>query len=410
VAIRLLMATPEPCPTFRADVATLFGKYLPRLAVFSDVITEPAPGVSGNVSWGGGEGLLMTVQAGRAARHMVRLVHCAHAMFGANRSRYHAIQVRDMPLVALVGLIAARFKNVRFFYWMSFPMPEGQIALARGRGLSSGLVRFLFPWLRGRVGRILLYRIVLPLSDHVFVQSEKMRDEVAARGVSPQKMTPVPMGIDADILRPERILASDDARLTGKRVLIYLGSLDRNRRIDVLFEMLVIVRSRFPNVLLVLAGEADDASHEQWLRQRADALGLRQSVLWTGWLPMHEAWRYVRAAEVGLSPIPRGPLLDVSSPTKAIEYLALGVPVVGNDSPDQKRVIEEGRGGFCVPLEAWHFADATCRLLADPALQREMGESGQRYVRVRRDYARLAADLATRYSTLLGMHADRVLQ
>jgi len=40
--IRILFATAEPCPTFRVDVTTLFGKFLPRFGVTSDVIAERA--------------------------------------------------------------------------------------------------------------------------------------------------------------------------------------------------------------------------------------------------------------------------------------------------------------------------------------------------------------------------------
>ena len=63
--------------------------------------------------------------------------------------------------------------------------------------------------------------------------------------------------------------------------------------------------------------------HLPLVGQQAKAAGVADHVLWTGWLPMGEGWRYVRAAEVGLSPFPRGFLLDSASPTKVPEYLAL---------------------------------------------------------------------------------------
>jgi len=398
--IRLLFATAEPCPTFRVDVTALFGKYLPRLGVVSDVVAERAPDIVGEVRWGGSEALLTSMRSGRVW-NFIAFASCVYTIFRADRASYQAIQVRDMPLLAVLGLLAARLKKLPFFYWMSFPMPEGQIKLAQQRGLSAGLLRFLYPWLRGRVERFLLYRVVLPRADHVIVQSKKMRQAVAAKGIPKEKMTPVLMGVDLEVTRPERIAPSDDSRLSGRRVLIYLGTLNRSRRIDILFEMLEIVRRKYSDVLLVLVGDAEDQPHQRWLQQRAEQLGVADATIWTGWLPIQEGWRYVRAAEVGLSPIPRGPLLDCGSPTKALEYLALGVPVVGNDNPDQKLVLDEGDGGLCVPLAAEDFAQAVCRLLANEPLRRAMASSGQRYVGAWRSYHLLARAVADKYAKLL---------
>ena len=121
--MRLLFATIEPCPTFRPDVAALFGKFLPRFGVTSDLVTERAPGVAGEVSWGGGEALLISSCGGRSRRYAANLLHYALTLLRADRAKYQAIQVRDMPLVALLGLLAARLKKLPFFYWMSFPTP-----------------------------------------------------------------------------------------------------------------------------------------------------------------------------------------------------------------------------------------------------------------------------------------------
>ena len=400
--MRLLFATIEPCPTFRPDVAALFGKFLPRFGVTSDLVTERAPGVAGEVSWGGGEALLISSCGGRSRRYAANLLHYALTLLRADRAKYQAIQVRDMPLVALLGLLAARLKKLPFFYWMSFPTPEGQIYLARERGLSAGLLRFLFPLLwRGWMHLFLLYRIVLPRADHVFVQSDRMREDLVGKGIARQKLTPVVMGVDLEASVPEAIAPVDDARLKGKRVLIYLGTLARGRRIEVLFDMLKILRQRFPDVLLLLVGEADDEVDEKRLRKLADDAGVAEATVWTGWLPPREAWRYVRAAEVGLAPVPRGSMLDCGSPTKVLEYLALGVPVVANDNPDQERVLREGGGGLCVPLTAHDFAQAVSRLLVDEPLRRAMASSGQSYVRASRGYQTLAKLVADKYAELL---------
>jgi glycosyltransferase involved in cell wall biosynthesis len=396
--VRLLYFTAETCPTYRADVAVLFGKYLPRNGIHSDIVTGRAQEHQGPVMWGGGETFLCDVSGGQAKKHIKTLLHGIRHLFSADPERYDAIQVRDMPVLAAFGLLAARLKGLPFFYWMSYPMPEGQIAYARERGLSAGLMKFFFPWVRGRVGRFLLYRMVLSGADHVFVQSERMEQDMVEHGIAPEKMTPVPMGIDLEAMRIENIQPSDDPHLTGRRVLVYLGTLDRPRRIETLFDMLALVRRQLPEAMLVLVGDTEDDLHRKWLRRRAEETGVSAHVVWTGWLPMHEGWRYVRAAEVGLSPIPRGHLLDVSSPTKVPEYLTLGVPVVCNDNPDQQRLVETSGCGHCVPYTAESFAVAVLQVLElDRMARRKMVEQGRAYVGTQRDYARIAATVASSY-------------
>lgn len=399
--MRLLFLTAETCPTFRADVNVLFGKYLPRHGVQSDIVAGRTPGVEGPIQWGGGEALLCDIRGGQGKMHLKILWHGVQTMLRASRSRYQAIQVRDMPVLAAIGLLIARLKRMPFYYWMSYPMPEGQIALARERGLSAGLMKFLFPWLRGRVGRFLLYRVVLPGADHVFVQSERMKEDMVAHGVDPEKMTAVPMGVDMADMDPERLAPADDPKLSGRRVLVYLGTQDRPRRIEILFDMLGLLKKEIPNVLLVLVGDTEDEVHRNWLRRQAVAAGVADDVLWTGWLPMKEGWRYIAAAEVALSPFPRGFLLDSASPTKVPEYLALGAPVVCNDNPDQASVIRSSGAGSCVPYTAADFAGAVRAVLgADKAHRRVMRDEGRKFVERHRDYRMLGEKLALHYEAL----------
>lgn len=401
--MRLFFITAETWPAFRADVAVLFGKELPRLNIHSDLVTGRTPGAP-NQSWAGGEAILGDVSGGQAKKHVKTLLHLWRALRQLDPARYHAIQVRDLPLPAALALWMARRHGLPFYYWMSFPMPEGQIVLAQERGLSAGLMKFVFPWVRGRLGRLLLYRLVLPRADHVFVQSERMKADMITRGIPAHKMTPVPMGVDLKAIDAAPVAPADDPRLVGRRVLVYLGTLDRPRRIEVLFDMLALVRQQEPDALLVLAGDTQEAVHREWLEAQARRAGVMEHVIWTGWLPMRAAWRFVRAAELGLSPIPRGPLLDVSSPTKVPEYLALGVPVVCNDNPDQQALVEASGAGRCVSYTAGEFARAVVELLRlSPQERLNMAHNGAALIAHQRTYLRLAEQVSMAYRSLVGI-------
>lgn len=255
--------------------------------------------------------------------------------------------------------------------------------------------------IKGYFGTWLLYRAVLPRADHVFVQSARMLESVASRGIDPEKLTAVPMGVDLEEAQPELIEPAADARLAGRRVVVYLGAMERERRIDLLFEMLAVVRSSLPSILLVLVGDSHDVAQRNRLRSRMAELGVEDLVLFTGWLATREAWRYVRAAEVGISPIPRDPLLDVGSPTKALEYMALGLPVLANDQPDQAKVLAESSAGVCAPLNPNAFADALREMLSASTRLAEWGARGRPYVARQRSYAVIAEAVADVYRTVL---------
>ena len=400
-SIRLLYLTPEPWPTFRADIRILFGKYLPKLGIFSDLVTQQnSLDPQFPEEWGGGRLISWSPLRSRALHQAMKLVRSVLTVLSTDRENHSAVQVRDMPVHAFIVLLIARSKGIPFYYWMSFPKHDGQLISARTRGIRAG-IRFWIPMIQGTIGRFILLRIVLPRADHVFVQSPKMQDELCEVGIARERLTPVPMGVDLDQATPAQIRPIADSRLDGSNVLVYLGTLNPSRQVDKLFEMLALVLASEPAALLVLVGDSDVDEHRTWLHSEAERWGVADSVVWTGWVSTPVAWSYVRAAKVGLSPFPRGELLDSASPTKAVEYLALGVPVVVNDNPDQEELVRKSGAGICVEYLPEKFAAAVLKLLRDDALREDMADRGRQYVGVTRDYRFISNVLADKYRELL---------
>jgi glycosyltransferase involved in cell wall biosynthesis len=91
----------------------------------------------------------------------------------------------------------------------------------------------------------------------------------------------------------------------------------------------------------------------------------------------------------------------MASPTKAVEYMALGVPVVANDNPDQAQVIAESGAGVCVSLTAEAFAQATLSLMNDSVSRARMSALGKRYIALHRNYNKISQSIASCYQTNL---------
>jgi glycosyltransferase involved in cell wall biosynthesis len=130
-------------------------------------------------------------------------------------------------------------------------------------------------------------------------------------------------------------------------------------------------------------------------------LKLESCVVFVGQLPQPEALQYVVEADICASPFYPTPILRSTSPTKLVEYMALGKAVVANDHPEQKRLIEESGGGLCVAYDEQAFADAIATLLQNPKTAQLMGERGRRYAIEHRSYTVIADALEKRMLDLI---------
>jgi glycosyltransferase involved in cell wall biosynthesis len=397
----------DPLPPIRADVLTLFGAEMPRYGVRTELVGQGGTDASGSPWPAGGMHVVGSLRSRFASvcSPLWDLVGLWRALGGLRGRRPDCLQVRDKIASGVLGRVMAALLRVPFVYWMSFPIVEGfevrRDDIARHERGLKGRLKWAAHALRARASRIAIYRFVLPGARHIFVQSDAMADWLASKGFERARMTAVPMGVDATLFDRAGVAPVIDARLDGRRVVLYLGRIAQSRKSDFLLDVAAELRRAMPDTLLVIAGDAPSNDEMAWMRREIAARGLDEHVLLTGWLPQRTALGYAVRAEVGLSPIPRGTLFDVSSPTKLVEYLALGIPSVANDIPDQKLVIDESGAGLCVPMEARAFAEATLQLLNDGELARQFGMRGPAYVKSHRTYDILGRNVARTYKKIL---------
>ena len=324
----------------------------------------------------------------RTRKHWLALRHDLQLLKLARRARYDAVLVSDKFLVAAIAPLLLQRRKMKLIFWLTFPIPEMHLQAAR-----DATARYpVLAWIRGVLSGWLLYTWILARSDHVFVQSDRMKRNICAHGINPAKVSPILTGFSpADIAPVGRRTA---AAVTATITLAYLGTLDSLRHLEVLIDMLARLREDGMKAQLLIVGGGERQQDESRLTNYAVTRGVGTHVEVTGFLPQPQALHRVAAADVCLSPIHRSPILDVGSPTKLIEYLALGMPVVANDHPEQKFILRACRAGVCVPWGAQHFARAVCWLMKrSPAEREAMGSRGRAWVEANRTYALIAADV-----------------
>ena len=245
---------------------------------------------------------------------------------------YDVIEVKDKFVSGVLAAFAARIYRKRFVYWLSWPFPEEYLIRAR-----DGTARYPFLYLvRGHIFKFLLYRLLIPAADHVFVQSEQMRRDIAsAKACQLDKMTAVPMGIDADKFRSARAMnGSDRSSTAGTPAFCIWAHLGKVRRLEFMIRVLARSGAVIPEAMLYFVGKGDEPDDEALLIREAQRLEVEDaSETAYGQMPQDQALRYVQEADVCVSPFFPTPILNSTSPTKLVEYMAMGKAVVANDHP-----------------------------------------------------------------------------
>lgn len=137
-----------------------------------------------------------------------------------------------------------------------------------------------------------------------------------------------------------------------------------------------LVRERFPKARLTLAGSGPQ---EAFLRELVQALGLGESVQWTGRVEHQAMAALYRSADVLLNPSRAD-----NMPNSLLEAWASGVPVVSTNVGGIGYLAQDGVTASLVPpADPTAMAQACMRLLSDEALWRQRAQAGlqqaQRY-------------------------------
>lgn len=400
--IRLFYAVGDFFPPWRLDVDELFSRQLPakglevtwaaRRKSAGACQTENYNGRPVWLPWRVAVGGNIGKALNKLLQYGCELVFFFRLLFGPG---FDIVQARDRRYsFALLLVLVAKLRGWRFVYWSSYPFPESTREAALSRGGVSRWILLLVHWFEWHY----VYRFLMRAADHVFVQSEQMRRDVAACGISEEKMTPVPMGVPPELTDWRR--THPDVDVVPGRV-VYVGTLVRVRRMGTLIESFAQVHQQVPHARFVVVGDGIKSEERQELEELARRLGIAEVVTFTGFVPMNEAWAWAASAEVCVSPFYPTFELRSTSPTKLVEYMALGKPVVVNDHPEQADVIADTGAGVCVSWGAESFATGIAGLLKDPECASAMGELGPAWVAKHRTYDRIADMVAEHYRNIV---------
>lgn len=223
----------------------------------------------------------------------------------------------------------------------------------------SGLLRRLLWWHLRR-----FYR----LADATIVPSYFAKDYLKRFGVQSVVVEVVPTGVE---FHPTSIDRGEARARYGLPqdcpIMVYVGRLAREKNLELLVEMLPLVRREVPDALLWLVG---GGNAEQTLRKRVQRMALTDAVRLQGRVPHEQISTVYSAADLFVFP-------SVTETQGLViwEAQAHGLSCVVVNEGGAPESVRDGIDGLLVPNEAQAFARAVIRLLKDGQLRLQMSQN-----------------------------------
>lgn len=235
----------------------------------------------------------------------------------------------------------------------------------------------IFEGLADRIERANLER-----ADLVVVVSRALRDEVVARGVSPERVLVNPNAVDPTCYHLGISGATVRRRLMleGKLVIGFIGTFGPWHGAEVLAQAVRRVTTQFPQAHFLFIG---DGSGMPKVREIIAADDVGERVTFAGFVPQEEGPSYLAACDILVSPHVPNPdgTPFFGSPTKLFEYMAMGKGIVASDLDQIGEVLCHGETAWLVkPGDPEDLARGIVRLAEDPFLREALGKAAREEV------------------------------
>ncbi len=258
--------------------------------------------------------------------------------------------------------------------------------------------RLQHKWFKKWGYRKLILARILQSADALHAVAQAEQAHIARLGYE----TPVfvsPNGISLDLL--DEFASTDTSgflakhpRLTGKRVILFVGRIQSLKGLDVLARSFARIASKFEDVTLLIVGQDEDGTRDK-VEGILRTAGVLDRVLFTGILTGSDKLAAFACADLFvLSSYSEG------FSNAVVEALAAGLPVVISEQCNFPEVAEAG-AGFVVPAEDKPVAGAISALLSDVDLSARTGCNGRRLVTERYTWPAIAESMVDFYQTLL---------
>lgn len=243
--------------------------------------------------------------------------------------------------------------------------------------------------------------------DHIIAVSHFIKKELIGVGVEDIKITVIHHGVDEEEFNPrvntEKVLHKYPC-LKGRRVIFHPARISLAKGCDISIKAISIVKERYPNILLVLAGSRniiDWGAYQQkdiaYLVALIKHLKLEDHVFIDSYT-IDEMKELYAVSEVCIYPSS----FDEPFGLTMLEAMATARPMIVTASGGMPEIIRDGINGFVIPRRDYEaLAEKIDILLDNERLRRRLGYTGRQLVESSYTKGRVTEETLSLYRKVL---------
>ena len=233
------------------------------------------------------------------------------------------------------GEKVARKLNIPFVYEVRGFWEDTKVGLGKGIENSKKYLKLKYK-----------ETMLMKKADVVITLGQNMRKELIYRGINSEKIKIVPNAVNTNeftILEPDLRLKTE-LNLQQKKIIGYIGSIRKIEGIEILLQAISLIKRKFDNIVLILAGSYTQDYFKTLKKMVAD-LKLDNNVLFVGKIPHQDIKKYYSISDMIVIPRINIRVTRLVTPLKPLEAMAMGKIILTSDLPALRELVKPGVSG-----------------------------------------------------------------
>ncbi|APC19592.1 hypothetical protein BLL42_28180 (plasmid) [Pseudomonas frederiksbergensis] len=221
-------------------------------------------------------------------------------------------------------------------------------------------------------------RLLYDKAERIVTLTHGIRDDIHRRGWPAEKLEVITCGIDTQMLYPDPDAGAEIRRIhgwDGRSIVLYFGAMGEANNLDVIVDAAMHCQDQ--KTLFVLIGDGMKRSH---IEGRIAELKV-DNVLLLAPVSKNLARGFINAADLCLVTLQDIPLFKGAIPTKLLDYMACGRPVLCGVGGEAAGIVKAAHAGIIfAPNCALQLSTFVSELMSDETRRLDMGSSAVRYI------------------------------